>query len=120
MTSPIKLGPLWDRSVFDPKARRIKRRMRTVCRFEDVERLRLREYFNRDEEEQLFNLHPEVQKKPRDAELWVDRKDGTSACVATLDRAGLLLEYASEVAGWIGVPITTERVAIGKDNSRAA
>jgi hypothetical protein len=120
MTSPIKLGPLWNRSVFDPNARRIKRGLRTVCRFEEVERLRLREYFNPEEEEQLFNLHPEVQKRPRDAELWIDRKDGKSVCAATLDRAGLLLQYASEVAGWIGVPISTERVAIGKDNSRAA
>jgi hypothetical protein len=120
MTSPIKLGPLWNRSVFDPTARRIKRGMRTVCRFEEVERLRLREYFNRDEEEQLFNMHPEVQKKPRDAELWVDRKDGSPACVATLDRAGLLLHYASEIASWIGVPISTERLAIGDKNSHAA
>lgn len=119
MTSPIKLGPLWNRSVFDPNRRCIKRGMRTVCRFEEVERLRLREYFNREEEEQLFNLHPEVQKKPRDAELWVDRKDGTSTCAATLDRAGLLLQYASEVADWMGVPISTERVAIGKNSHEA-
>jgi len=120
MPSPIKFGPLWNRSVFDPDARVIKRGVRTVCRFEDIQRLRLREYYNRDEEEQLFNLHPEVQKRPRDAELWVDMKSGEPVCAATLDQAGLLLEYASELARWAGAPITTERVAIGDENVRAA
>jgi hypothetical protein len=120
MTPPIKFGPLWNRSVFDPNARVIKRGVRSICRFEDIQRLRLREHFNRDEEEQLLNLHPEVQKRPRDAELWVDMKNSESVCAATLDRAGLLLEYASELARWAGVPITTERVAIGNENVRAA
>ena len=112
MTSPIKFGPLWNRSVFDPDAKVIKRGVRTVCRFEDIQRLRLREYFNRDEEEQLLNRNPDVQKRPRDAELWVDTKAGDAVCAATLDQAGLLLHYASELARWAGTPITTERVAV--------
>jgi len=110
--APIKLGPLWNRTLFDPANKQVKRRGRTICRFEEIKALRIREYINRDEEEQLLNLHPEVQKAPRDAELWIDTKDGRSLCVATLDRAGLLLQQAAEIAQHVNVPVQTERSLI--------
>jgi hypothetical protein len=108
-SAPIKLGPLWDRTLFDLERRQVRRRFRTVCHFDEIEALRVREYINRDEEEQLLNLHPEVQKAPRDAELWIEMKDGRSLCVASLDRAGLLLQQAAEIGQQINVPVQTER-----------
>jgi hypothetical protein len=108
----IKIGPLWNRAVFDPASRLVTRRGRKVCSFEEVKWLLLREYIARDEEEQLLNAHPEVQKRPRDAELWVETKDGVRRCVATLDRAGLLLQLANQAAVLIGVPVQTERTLI--------
>jgi hypothetical protein len=114
VNEPIKLGPLWNRTLFDPATKQVKRRGRTLCRFEEIKGLRIREYINRDEEEQLLNLHPEVQKAPRDAELWIDTKDGRSLCVATLDRAGLLLQHAAEIAQHVNVPVQTERSLIAQ------
>ncbi len=108
----IKIGPLWNRAVFDPASRAVKHRGRKVCGFEEIKGLVLREYIARDEEEQLLNAHPEVQKHPRNAELWIETKDGTRRCVASLDRAGLLLKFASEAAALIGVPVQTERTLI--------
>jgi hypothetical protein len=108
----IKIGPLWNRTLFDPAGRVVKRRGRAICRFEEIKALRLREYINRDEEEQLLNAHPEVQKAPREAELWVETQDGQTRCVATLEQAGLLLEFANEAARQIGVPIHAERCLI--------
>jgi hypothetical protein len=105
----IKIGPLWNRTLFDPAARVVKRNWRPICRFEEIKALRLREYINRDEEEQLLNAHPEIQKAPREAELWVDTQDGQSRLVATMEQAGLLLELANEAAQQIGVPIHAER-----------
>ncbi len=116
VSEAIKIGPLWNRTVFDPEARVVKRRdptlpirYRTVCRFEDIQVLRIREYINRDEEEQLLNLHPEVQKAPRDAELWLDLRDGKSVHLTSVDRAGLLLQQAAEIAQQLNVPVQTER-----------
>lgn len=108
----IKIGPLWNRAVFDPASHVVTRRGRKVCSFEEVKGLLLREYIARDEEEQLLNAHPEVQKRPRDAELWVETKDGVRRCVATLDRAGLLLQLANQAGVLIGVPVQTERTLI--------
>ena len=108
----VKIGPLWNRAVFDPASRVVKRRGRKVCSFEDVKGLLLREYIARDEEEQLLNAHPEVQKRPRDAELWIETKNGGRMIVASLDRAGLLLQFATEAAGLLGVPVQTERTLV--------
>jgi hypothetical protein len=119
MSEVIKLGPFWNRAVFDPDARVVKYRGRTVCRFDEIKQLRVREYINRHEEEQLLNANVEVQKMPRDAELWVDTKDGRSARVATMDQAGLLLAAVSELAGKAGVPITTERTLIAASSEKA-
>ena len=83
--------------------------------FDEVKGLVLREYIARDEEEQLLNQHPEVQKLPRDAELWVEIKDGPRRLVATLDRAGLLLKIANDAAGLLGVPVQAERTLIAPD-----
>src|SRR6516225_9174960 len=108
----VKIGPLWNRAVFDPASRVVKRRGRKVCSFEEVKGLLLREYIARDEEEQLLNAHPEVQKRPRDAELWIEIKDGPRRLVATLDRAGLLLKLANDAAGLLDVPVRAERTLI--------
>jgi hypothetical protein len=112
LNGAIKIGPLWNRAVFDPTTRAVKRRGRKMCSFEEVKGLFLREYITRDEEEQLLNAHPEVQKYPRDAELWIETKDGTRRLVASLDRAGLLLKFANQAAALIGVPVETERTLI--------
>ncbi len=109
MTEAIKLGPLWDRTVFDPSARVIKYRMRSVARYDDVKQLRLREYITRVEEEQLLNAHPEVQKDRRPAELWIDTKDGRSIRAGESEQAGLLLAELAEPARQLGVPIVSER-----------
>jgi hypothetical protein len=53
-----------------------------------------------------------VQKAPRDAELWIETKDGRSLCVASLDRAGLLLQQVAEIGQQINVPVQTERTLI--------
>jgi hypothetical protein len=109
MSDAIKIGPPWG-TVVDPVARTVKYRLRTVCRIDDIKQLRLREYFSPVEEEQLLNLNPPVQKSQRDAELWVDLKDGRTAMIATLDQAGLLLDRAMEIAAMAGdVPVVTER-----------
>jgi hypothetical protein len=110
--STVKLGPLFDRAVFDGDARIIKHRLRTVGRFEDVKQLRLREYISPLEEEQLLNAHPDVEKARRDAELWVDFKDGNPSRVATAEQAGLLLMSAGDAAALVGVPLVSERLLI--------
>ncbi len=112
MSNRIKLGPPWDRVVIDPTHKVIKHRMRNVARFDDLKRLRVRELITPFEEEQLLNLHPEVQKDRRPAELWVDRKDGQSLKVAEVEQAGLLLAALAEVASELKVPIEAERVAL--------
>jgi hypothetical protein len=114
--SSVKFGPLFDRAVFDGDSRIIKHRLRTVARFDDVKQLRLREYINPLEEEQLLNMHPEVQKQPRGAELWVDFNGGRSARVATADQAGLLLMAAGDAAALVGVPLISERLLIDERN----
>jgi hypothetical protein len=110
--SSVKFGPLFDRAVFDGDARTIKHRLRTVGRFEDVKQLRLREYINPIEEEQLLNAHPDVEKERRDAELWVDFKDKEPARVASAEHTGLLLMPAGEAAALVGVPLVSERLLI--------
>lgn len=119
MSDAIKLGPIWNRAVFDPDSRVVKHRGRTVCRFDELKQLRVREYINRYEEEQLLNANMEVEKQPRDVELWVDTKDGRSAMVATMDQSGLLLAAISELAGKAGVPIVTERTLIAQGSEKA-
>lgn len=108
----IDIGPLWNRAVFDSNKRLVKCRGRKICTFDEIQGLILREYIARDEEEQLLNLHPEVQKRPRDAELWVETKDGSRRLVAMLERAGLLLNFANQAAALLGVPIRAERTLI--------
>ena len=115
----VKIGPLWNRAVIDPANRVVKQRGRKICSFEDVQGLVLREYIARDEEEQLHNVHPEVQKLPRDAELWVQTKDGGRRCLASLDRAGLLLQFANEAAALIGVSVQTERLLVAPNEPKA-
>ncbi len=113
----MKIGPPWNRTVFDPANRRVRHRDHwnwagRTCNFDDIRGLVVREYIARDEEEQLLNIHPEVQKRPRDAELWVEMKDGSRWFAASLDRAGLLLEFAHQAAALIGVPVQAERTLI--------
>jgi len=112
----VKIGPLWNRAVIDPANRVVKQRGRKVCSFEEIQGLILREYIARDEEEQLLNVHPEVQKRPRDAELWLQTKDGGRRFLVTLDRAGLLLQFANEAAALIGVSVQTERSLVAPNN----
>src|SRR5438309_4600062 len=112
MSDAIKLGPLWNRTVFDPDARVIKYRMRSVARWDDVKRLRVREIITRLEEEQLLNVHPEVQKDRRPAELWVDLKDGSSVRAGEGEQAGLLLSSVAVAARLMRVPLQSERTLI--------
>ena len=114
MSENIRIGPLWNRLVFDVRARAVKRRGLSLAKFEDIKSLRVREYINREEEEQLLNAHPDVQKKPRGAELWAEMKSGESLLVAALDQCGLLLAQASQVARLLSVPLSTERALIGQ------
>jgi len=114
MSENIRIGPLWNRTVFDARARAVKRRGRSLAQFDDIKSLQVREYINRDEEEQLLNAHPEVRKKPRGAELWAEMKSGQNLLVASLDQAGLLLQQASQAARLLSVPISTERALIGQ------
>lgn len=114
MSENIRIGPLWNRTVFDARARAVKRRGLSLAQFDEIKSLQVREYINRDEEEQLLNAHPEVQKKPRGAELWAEMKSGQSLLVASLDQAGLLLQQASQAARLLSVPISTERALIGQ------
>lgn len=124
MSETIKIGPLWNRTVFDPKGRTIKFRLRTVARYDDVKQLRMREYIAFIEEEQGRTVHPEVQTAPRNAELWIDTRDGRSVLAAELDQAGLLLASAAEAARQLGVPLVTERTVVeaggGTGPARAA
>ncbi len=114
----VKIGPLWNRAVIDPANRVVKQRGRKICSFEDVQGLVLREYIARDEEEQLLNIHPEVQKLPRDAELWLQTKDGSRRFLVSLDRAGLLLQLANEAAELIGVSVQTERALVAPNEPK--
>src|SRR6266849_6462584 len=116
MSENIRIGPLWNRTVFDARARAVKRRGLSLAQFDDIKSLRVRETINRDEEEQLHNAHPDVQKKPREAELWAEMKSGQTLLLASLDRAGLLLQQASQAARLLSVPISTERALIGQDH----
>jgi hypothetical protein len=109
MSQAVKLGPLWNRTVFSPDARAVKRMGRTLCRFDEVRQLRLTEFFAAYEEEQLLNVHPDVEKSQREAELWADLKDGRAALLGTLESGGLLLASASAAAKLIGVPLVSER-----------
>jgi hypothetical protein len=112
--SKVKVGPLWNRAVFDGEGRKLKYRFRSLG-FEQILRLRLREYIAPFEEEQLLNAHPEVQKMPRGAELWVDTTDKRSLRVATAEQAGLLLMAASDAAKLVGVPMIAERTHFDTD-----
>ena len=66
----------------------------------------MREYIDLFEEEQQLDIHPEVQKAPRAAELWVDTKDGHEVRVGKAEQAGLLLASVGQAAQLIGVPLT--------------
>jgi hypothetical protein len=114
MSENIRIGPLWNRTVFNARGRAVKRRGLSLAQFDDIKSLKVREYINRDEEEQLLNAHPEVQKKPREAELWAEMKSGQTLLLASLDQAGLLLQQASQAARLLSVPISTERALIGQ------
>jgi len=107
----IRIGPRLGGTVVDARSKVVRFRLRAVCRLDEVKQLRLREYFSPLEEQQLLNLNPAVQKAPRDAELYADKKDGRAVLIATLDQAGLLLEKAMEIAAAAGqVAVLTERV----------
>jgi hypothetical protein len=120
LADAIKFGPLWSRTVFDPDAKVIKYRMRTVARWDEVKRVRVREIITRLEEEQLLNLHPEVQKDRRPAELWLDLKDGRSVRAGEAEGAGLLLAAISDAARQMGVPIEAERTLVAEAETRQA
>ena len=116
ISNEIKFGPLWSRTVFDPVGRVIRYRMRTLARFDEVKQLRVFEFITRTEEEQLLNLHPEVQKDRRPAELWVDTKDGRSLRAGEAEQAGLLLSTVADAARQLGVPVQSERSLIATSN----
>ena len=109
MSKAIKFGPVWNRTEFDPAARVIKYRLRSIARYDDVKQLRVLEFITRTEEEQLLNMHPEVQKDRRPAELWVDLKNGTSVRAGEMEQAGLMLASISDAAQQMGVSIVSER-----------
>src|SRR4051794_15197348 len=109
MGNAVKLGPLWNRVTFDPTAGVVKHRGRTVARFDEVAALKVVEYIAAYEQEQLLNLHPEVQKAPRGAELWLELKNGKQVMTATMEQAGLLLAAVQPLSGSWKVPIKTER-----------
>ena len=118
MSDLIKFGPRLGGTVVDFGSRTVKFRFRVVVKLDEVKQLRLREYFSADEEEQLLNRNPAVQKAPRDAELYADTKDGRAVLLGTLDQAGLLLDRAMEIALAAGkVPVLTERVHIEQGRS---
>lgn len=119
MSDPIKFGPMWNRAVIDPNARAVKFRGRTICRFEDVAGLRLVELITSFEEEQLLNKHPDVEKQPREAELWVDAKSGAQHRIASAESTGLLLEDAVRAATELNVPLKTQRALIETQSFRA-
>jgi hypothetical protein len=109
----VRIGPPWG-AVADPEAKVVKRMFRPVCRFDEVKQLRVREYFDQEEEEQLLDRNPDVQKRPRQAELYADTTDGRAVWIADLDQAGLLLDRAAAMAGLMGgVPVLAERVHVG-------
>ena len=116
--STVKVGPPWDRAVFDGTARKLKYRFKSYG-FEQILQLRLREYIAPFEEEQLLNLHPEVQKAPRGAELWVDFTDKRALRVGKAEQAGLLLMDAAEAARTAGVPMISERKLIDPTSQAA-
>ncbi len=109
MSESIKIGPLWNRTVFSADARAVKRMGRTLCRFDELRQLRVLEYIAAYEEEQLLNAHPEVEKAQRESELWGDLKDGRAVLLAKEERGGLLLAAATGGAKLAGVPVVTER-----------
>jgi hypothetical protein len=110
VTDVIKIGPPWG-TVVNPLTRVVKYRFRTVCKLDDLKQLRLREYISRDEEEQLLDHNPPVQKTHRDAELYGETKDGRTVLIGALDQAGLLLDQAMLIAQAAGrIPVQTERV----------
>ena len=108
----LKLGPPWARTVIDPGSRTIKFGLRTKVPFDQVKRLRVREYFTHYEEYELLNANPPVEKAPRPAELWADTSDGKQVKVGELDQAGLLLSVAADAARLLGVPVETERTHV--------
>jgi hypothetical protein len=105
MSQAVKLGPLWNRVTFDSGARVVKLRGKTLARYDDILALRVVELIGDHEEQQLLNVHPDVQKAPRSAELWLDLKDGRKLRTAELEQVGLLLEAVAPT----GLPVTTER-----------
>jgi hypothetical protein len=105
----------------DPKARVVKVRFRPVCRFDDVKQLRLVEYFNALEEEQLLNRNPDVQKQRRGAELYADLKSGGQVRLAALDQAGLLLQQAMAIAEAMGgVQVVSQRSHLDPTDAQGA
>jgi hypothetical protein len=119
MSDAIKIGPLWNRTVFDPSARTIKFRMRPVARWDEVKQFRIRELITIHEEEQLLNAHPDVQKDRRPAELWLDLKDGKAVQAGESEGAGLLLAALSDVSRQLGVPIMSERKKVAEAAAEA-
>jgi len=108
MGNAVKLGPLWNRVVFDADGRVVKLRGKKV-RFEEVVALKVVEYIATYEEEQLLNLHPEVQKAHRNAELWLELRDGKEVLATSMEQAGLLLNAVTPATATLKVPIKTER-----------
>jgi hypothetical protein len=111
------MGPFFGRIVFNLKKRKVKRRGRTLARFEDVARFRLVEYLTPYEE--LMGINPEVQKRPRPAELWLDLKDGTSHLLLESEQAGLLLAEVGPVTGEAGLPLESVRLPLGGPSDRS-
>jgi hypothetical protein len=109
MGNAVKLGPLWNRVTFDAAAGVVKHRGRTVARFDEIAALKVVEYIATYEQEQLLNLHPEVQKSPRNAELWLELKSGKQVMTTSMEQAGLLLAAVAPLTGSWKVPIKTER-----------
>ena len=63
----IKIGPLWNRTVFDPTHRLVKQRGRRICTFDEVKGLVLREYIAPDEEEQSTKANGRTSRTTREA-----------------------------------------------------
>jgi hypothetical protein len=117
MADVIKIGNPLERVVFDGGKRAVRYKFLKSIPYDQVKQIRLCEVITAYEQEQLLNLHPEVEKEIRDAELWLDLKNGQKEHLGTYEQAGLLLSQVAEAARQMNVQIISERIRIDPEGA---
>lgn len=105
----FSFGPPWRRLVIDARRGLIRAGFRRKVKLDDVRSLQVLEHVNAFEVDQLLNLHPDVQKQPRAAELWAELKSGERVLLGEAPQAGLLIHALAPLAAARQLPLVTER-----------